>query len=203
MALRIRLRRMGRKKAPTYRIVVAESLMPRDGRFVANLGHYNPRTEPVTLVVDRDRALHWISKGATPTDTVRSLLKRAGVFGPAPTVTEQAAEQVAEVARTTSGRAKAAAASAASAAAAAAETVKDAAAAVAETVAEAVDTVREAVTGEDESAGEEAAAPVADEPAAEEPAAEEPVASAAASEEPAAAGEPAGEDEEKAAPAAE
>ena len=92
MALRIRLRRMGRKKAPSYRIVVAESSMPRDGRFVASIGHYNPRTEPITLKVDRERALYWLDKGAKPTDTARSLLKRAGVFGPAPAVTEEAAE---------------------------------------------------------------------------------------------------------------
>ena len=86
MALKIRLRRMGRKKAPTYRLVVAESSMPRDGRFVAAIGHYNPRTEPLTLVVDREKALFWIGQGAVPTDTAKSLMKRAGVFGPAPTV---------------------------------------------------------------------------------------------------------------------
>ena len=90
MALKIRLRRMGRKKAPTYRIVVAETTMPRDGRFVASIGHYNPRTEPLTLQVDRDRALFWLDQGAIPTDTAKSLLKRAGVFGPAPTATEEA-----------------------------------------------------------------------------------------------------------------
>ncbi|MBA2670190.1 MAG: 30S ribosomal protein S16, partial [Gemmatimonadetes bacterium] len=71
MALKIRLRRMGRKKAPTYRLVVAESSMPRDGRFVANIGHYNPRTQPITLVVDRAQALQWMAKGAMPTDTAR------------------------------------------------------------------------------------------------------------------------------------
>lgn len=160
MALRIRLRRMGRKKAPTYRIVVAESTMPRDGRFVANLGHYNPRTEPHTLVVDRERALYWLAQGATPTDTARSLLKRSGVFGPAPTVTEQATEVVREAAAGTSSRAKAAAASVAGAAAAAVETVREAASAVAETVqetvAEASESVREAVSGGDEAAPEAA-----------------------------------------------
>lgn len=87
MALRIRLRRMGRKKAPHYRIVVAERSMPRDGRFVARLGHYNPRTDPATVVVDREETITWIARGATPTDTVRSLLKRAGVFSAEP-VTE-------------------------------------------------------------------------------------------------------------------
>ena len=79
MALKIRLRRMGRKKAPHYRIVVAESTMPRDGRFVATVGHYNPTTSPETLKVDREKANAWLDKGAVPTDTVRSLLRRAGV----------------------------------------------------------------------------------------------------------------------------
>jgi small subunit ribosomal protein S16 len=97
MALKIRLRRMGRKKAPTYRIVVAESSMPRDGRFVANLGHYNPRTEPMTLVVDREKTLGWLEQGATATDTVNSLLKRAGVFKE-PSVIETAVEAVKDAA---------------------------------------------------------------------------------------------------------
>lgn len=79
MGLRIRLRRMGRKKAPHYRIVVAESTMPRDGRFVATIGHYNPTTSPATLKVDSKKATEWLAKGAQPTDTVRSLLRKAGV----------------------------------------------------------------------------------------------------------------------------
>jgi len=90
MALRIRLRRMGRKKAPTYRIVVAENTMPRDGRFVDILGHYNPRTEPMTIVVDDEKARNWMAQGAQPTDTVRSLFKRAGVFGGKPAEAEAA-----------------------------------------------------------------------------------------------------------------
>ncbi len=100
MALRIRLRRMGRKKAPTYRIVVAENTMPRDGRFVDILGHYNPRTEPMTIVVDDEKARDWMAQGAQPTDTVRSLFKRAGVFGGKPAEATQqeapAAEPAAE-----------------------------------------------------------------------------------------------------------
>src|SRR5690606_9890314 len=91
MALRIRLRRMGRRNAPTYRIVVAESSMPRDGRIIESIGHYNPRTDPLTLAVDRNRALHWLDKGATPTDTVHALLKRAGVFKPESELTVAAA----------------------------------------------------------------------------------------------------------------
>lgn len=148
MALKIRLRRMGRKKAPSYRIVVAESTMPRDGRFVASIGHYNARTEPVTLKVEREKALFWIEQGAIPTDTARSLLKRAGVFGPAPAVTEEAVEAVKKGARQTTGRARAAAESAAAATGVAVDAVRDA-------VADAVETVRETVAGE--PAGETAA----------------------------------------------
>ena len=81
MATRIRLRRVGRKGQSYFRIVVADSRAPRDGRFVAMLGDYNPRTNPATLKVNKDEALAWMAKGAMPTDTVRSLLKKAGVLG--------------------------------------------------------------------------------------------------------------------------
>ena len=84
MATRIRLRRVGRKGQSYYRIVVADSRSPRDGRFVATLGDYNPRTNPTTLKVNGEQALAWIAKGAMPTDTVRSLLKKAGVLGKRP-----------------------------------------------------------------------------------------------------------------------
>ena len=80
MATRIRLRRTGRKKQPEYRIVVAEMDAARDGRFVETIGHYNPRTKPATITVDVERARKWLADGATPSDTVRSLLKQAGVF---------------------------------------------------------------------------------------------------------------------------
>lgn len=80
MATRIRLRRVGRKKQPSYRIVVIDKQKARDGRFVELLGHYDPRTEPATIRVDQDKARAWLAKGATPSDTVRSLLKKAGVF---------------------------------------------------------------------------------------------------------------------------
>ncbi|HXI64303.1 MAG TPA: 30S ribosomal protein S16 [Gemmatimonadales bacterium] len=84
MATRIRLRREGRKGQSYFRIVVADSRSPRDGRFVALLGHYNPRTNPAGLQVNAEQARAWLAKGALPTDTVRSLLKRAGVFGTRP-----------------------------------------------------------------------------------------------------------------------
>lgn len=78
--VKIRLRRMGAKKAPFYRIVVADSRFPRDGRFIEELGTYNPLKEPAEIKVDAERAQKWIKDGAQPTDTVRGLLKKAGVL---------------------------------------------------------------------------------------------------------------------------
>ena len=78
--VKIRLRRMGAKKAPFYRIVVADSRYPRDGRFIEEIGTYNPLTNPSIVNVDADRAQEWIKKGAQPTDTVRGILKKAGVL---------------------------------------------------------------------------------------------------------------------------
>lgn len=80
MAVKIRLKRMGAKKKPFYRIVVAESSAPRDGRFIEELGYYNPVVEPVQLNVDVEKAQDWIKKGAQPTDTVRALLKKSGAI---------------------------------------------------------------------------------------------------------------------------
>ena len=79
MAVHIRLRRTGKTKAPTYRVVVADSRSPRDGKFIEILGHYNPRTEEGALVLDADRVRHWIKSGARPTATARSLLVRSGI----------------------------------------------------------------------------------------------------------------------------
>lgn len=80
MAVKIRLRRMGAKKAPFYRIVVADSRYPRDGRFIEEIGYYNPLTEPVEINVDGEKAKKWIASGAQATDTVKSLLKKSGVL---------------------------------------------------------------------------------------------------------------------------
>ncbi len=77
--LRIRLRRVGRKKQPSYRIVVAERSMPRDGRFVEIIGFYNPRTEPETVKIQEERALYWLSVGAQPSDAVQRLFDKYGV----------------------------------------------------------------------------------------------------------------------------
>ena len=79
MAVKIRLRRMGAKKAPFYRIVVADSRYPRDGRFIEEIGYYNPLTEPSTIKIDLEKAKNWIANGAQPTDTVKVLLKKAGL----------------------------------------------------------------------------------------------------------------------------
>lgn len=79
--LRIRLRRVGAKKQPLYRIVIAENEWPRDGRFLEIIGRYNPRTEPATIEVNEERAYHWLKNGAQPTDTVVRLLGRTGTLG--------------------------------------------------------------------------------------------------------------------------
>ncbi|MBR5409658.1 MAG: 30S ribosomal protein S16 [Clostridia bacterium] len=78
--VKIRLRRMGAKKAPFYRIVVADSRYPRDGRFIEELGYYDPMTEPATVKVDAEKAKEWMKNGAQPTDTVKALLKKNGVL---------------------------------------------------------------------------------------------------------------------------
>ncbi|NMP36727.1 MAG: 30S ribosomal protein S16 [Clostridiales bacterium] len=78
MAVKIRLRRMGAKKAPFYRIVVADSRYPRDGRFIEEIGYYNPLTDPAEIKVDAEKVEKWLANGAQPTDTVRALLKKSG-----------------------------------------------------------------------------------------------------------------------------
>lgn len=80
MATRIRLRRMGSKKAPFYRVVVADSRAPRDGRFIEELGYYNPVTQPETIKIDTEKAVKWVNNGAQPSETVRALFKKAGVW---------------------------------------------------------------------------------------------------------------------------
>ena len=80
MAVKIRLRRMGAKKAPFYRIVVADSRYPRDGRFIEEVGYYNPLTNPAEVKVDAEKVRKWIGNGAQPTDTVKALLKKNGIL---------------------------------------------------------------------------------------------------------------------------
>lgn len=206
MALRIRLRRMGRRNAPTYRIVVAESAMPRDGRIVESLGHYNPRTDPLTLSVDRARALYWMELGATPTDTVHALLKRAGVFRPEEAGVSAAVATVTDAAK---GAARRAGQAVKGVAGRAVGAVKDVAEDVREAVSEAAGEVREAaedviekITGRDED--ENAAGATTGEVAAEagEPAAATGEAGTETGEVVAAAGETSGEGEPDEAPKA-
>ena len=78
--VKIRLKRMGMKKMPFYRLVVTDSRSPRDGRFIEEIGYYNPVSEPVDLKIDAERAKYWLANGAQPTDTVRGLLKKGGVL---------------------------------------------------------------------------------------------------------------------------
>ena len=80
MAVKIRLRRMGAKKNPFYRIVVADSRYPRDGRFIEEIGTYDPTVSPAKISIDADRAREWIKTGAQPTDTVKDILKKSGVI---------------------------------------------------------------------------------------------------------------------------
>ncbi len=80
MAVRIRLRRMGAKNRPFYRLVVADARSPRDGRFIEEIGYYDPTTEPATIRVKQDRAVEWLQKGAQPSETVKSLLQKSGIW---------------------------------------------------------------------------------------------------------------------------
>lgn len=80
MATKIRLRRMGAKKRPFYRIVVADARSPRDGKFIEEIGYYDPTTNPTTVKIDEEKALKWLSDGAKPSDTVKSLLQKQGVI---------------------------------------------------------------------------------------------------------------------------
>ena len=95
MSVKIRLRRTGATKRPNYRIVVADSTSPRDGRFIEIVGHYNPLVEPAEVVVKADRIRHWLSVGAKPTDTVAQLLEKSGVLSekPAAATTSPAAPE--------------------------------------------------------------------------------------------------------------
>ena len=79
MAVKIRLKRMGSKKNPFYRVVVADAKAPRDGRFIDELGYYNPLTEPAEIKLDAEKDSKWVKTGAQPTDTVRALIKKAGI----------------------------------------------------------------------------------------------------------------------------
>jgi small subunit ribosomal protein S16 len=87
MAVRIRLTRLGKKKQPSYRVVVADGRAPRDGRYIEQIGRYDPRQEPSVIEIDQERASYWLSKGAQPSDPVRRLLEVAGVIAASPVAT--------------------------------------------------------------------------------------------------------------------
>ena len=80
MAVKMRLRRMGAKKAPFYRVIVADSRSPRDGRFIEEIGYYNPMTNPAEVKIDAEKAKNWLNNGAQPTETVKSLLKKSEII---------------------------------------------------------------------------------------------------------------------------
>ncbi len=80
MAVKIRLKRLGAKKAPFYRVIVADERAPRDGKFIDQIGYYNPLTDPAEIKIDAEKATKWIANGAQPTDTVRALLKKADII---------------------------------------------------------------------------------------------------------------------------
>src|SRR4051795_426100 len=84
MSVRVRLKRVGSKKNPIWRVVVTDQRSPRDGRFIESVGHYNPQTQPSTIVLDQPRLEHWLSRGAVPTNTVKKLRRPAPAGAPAP-----------------------------------------------------------------------------------------------------------------------
>jgi small subunit ribosomal protein S16 len=84
VSVRVRLKRVGSKKNPIWRVVVTDQRSPRDGRFIESVGHYNPQTQPSTIVLDQPRLEHWLSRGAVPTNTVKKLMRAAPADAPAP-----------------------------------------------------------------------------------------------------------------------
>ena len=203
MPARIRLRRMGRKKKPHYRVVVADSASPRDGRFVETLGYYKPLANPARLVIDLERVDYWISEGASPSRTMTSLIDKArrggdeivavGVEDPEEAKGKKAEELAARRAAETKAAAdKAAEAKAAEEAAAAeAKAAEEAAAAEAKAAEEAA--AAEAKAAEEDAVGEASEAEAAEAASEDEPAAEADEAPAAEAEE----AEASEEDEEK------
>lgn len=79
MAVKIRLKRMGAKKAPFYRVIVADSRAPRNGKFIEEIGYYNPTTEPTTIKIDEEKAINWVKNGAQPTDIIKKLFVKTGI----------------------------------------------------------------------------------------------------------------------------
>ncbi|MEE8332071.1 MAG: 30S ribosomal protein S16 [Acidimicrobiia bacterium] len=177
MAVKIRLKRMGKKRQPSYRVVVADGRSPRDGRFIEQIGRYDPLTEPSVVEIDNDRALDWLSKGAQPTDAARKLLEISGAWSQF-RATKGEVHTIAAIPEVKAKVSKKQQAAAAAAEAAAAEPAEDApqddapvegAAVEAATVEEAT----EAAAPEEASAPEEAADEAAPEVASDDEPAEE------------------------------
>ena len=169
MSVKIRLKRMGRKKAPHYRVVVTDTRSPRDGRFVETLGYYKPLSDPARLVLDVERVDYWIGEGAQPSSTVKSLIGRARAGGDETVaVGEVDAEQRKQEAKEALAAKRAAEAEAKAAEEAAAAEAEAAAKAEAEAAAKAeAEKAAEAEADEDSEDGDEAAESEAEEPAAE------------------------------------
>ena len=96
MSVKIRLKRIGAKKNPFYRIIVADSRSPRDGRFIEEIGYYDPLTKPITVKIDNERAMNWLNNGAKPTDTVNRLFKQNGMYDAAKVEVEVEVEDESE-----------------------------------------------------------------------------------------------------------
>ena len=193
MAVKMRLRREGKKKQPFYRVVVADVRSPRDGRFIEDIGYYQPLHDPSTISIDRERALYWLNSGVQPSDAVVNLLRIQGIweeFKPGDVGRDRSAKHAAREADRKAKEAKREAAEAEAAAerkAAQASADAEAAAEAAAEQATAEDTQPEPGPTEDtgavDAATGEPTEPAAEEPAAEEPAAEEPAAEAETTEE--------------------
>ena len=181
MSVKIRLRRMGRKKKAHYRVVVADSASPRDGRFVETLGYYKPLSHPARLVIDLGRVDHWIGEGAQPSTTVKSLISKARAGGDATVALGEVGKEEREAKRAEQLAARQAAEVKAGAAAAAEAAVEAAAAEAAAAEAAAAEAAAEAEA--EEAPAEEAAAEAEAEEAPAEEAAEEPAADAEETEE--------------------
>ena len=168
MSVKIRLKRMGRKKAPHYRVVVTDTASPRDGRFVEALGYYKPVSQPARLVLDLERVDYWICKGAQPSNTVKSLIGRAREGGDETVaIGELDAEQRKQQAKEALAAKRAAEAEAAKAEEEAAAAAEAEAKAAAEAEAKAAAEAEAAEEASEDDAGDEAEADTADEPAAE------------------------------------
>ena len=182
MTTRIRLRRMGSNKRPFFRVVVADQRSPRDGRFIENIGKYHPLDDPSVIEIDQTRALHWLRVGAQPSDQVRNLMQKVGIWDEfvkeRPSAAAPAKERIEKPKLSKKAKQKAEAAAEAEEAPAEAEAPIEKAA---EAVAEPVESDEEAAADEappaEESLAEES--PAAEEPAAEEPQAVEPTTEAA------------------------